>query len=850
MRQVLILLLLVALTTVGAWQLFRQMGPTESHSDPWSAVPTEAALIIALPDVRAFWEQWTRTAQLATVLGGTSAGRTLDRAFGRLTLGETEAWSKVPMILAMVQGDDGSMASCIILSSAIPGVLPEIAVRLDARVDPTVVARGGPFRLQADTALPELHGRLHKDLLLLSSDPGLLEAMVRRTGSAAMSNGLSQARTTLGHGADAYLLLRLAQAWPGLEQWVAPHALGPLPCSDGWAALDVRIRPEALLMSGVFLPNDSTGIAENATPFVQENMLRVLPAEVTVLDLRGPKILERRTFEHMPDSLGSFFSDWSVGPCATGSGYLSEGSLAHWLVVEATDTAATTRLLASLEGPGTGALLHRDHRIHHAPALRALADSTWTSTLEWAVVLGDHLVVADRSSAAVHAVNAYLDGGTLAQDLRTSELLQRNASPALRTIWCDLGRGQAQLAQLATSTTAATMSARTDLWNELGGFLFQLRREEQGMSYVHLSLQHAPITRPVDRTRWSLPLTAPLVGVPQMTRNHSNGMSEVLIQDSTARLLLISTGGQVLWERGLDGVMLAPAAQVDRFHNGKLQLLIGTDRHIYLIDRNGVDVGDFPVRLPAKAGAAISVVDYEKDGRYRILVPLEDGRLLNLGPDGKPVEGWNPATLPVPITSAVQHLRIKGKDHLLFNDANGRIHVLDRRGAKRMANGPELGKGSTLIAVRGGNDIATSQVIYLDAEGQLRSTTMEGPIERIGRPEQGRFGVRSTGTGPRIWWLRGDSLWSRSEEGVRSLVAHGFVGLQQALPIPGNEDSAWQLLAGDPSSLHIVDGHGTELMPPTKAKSLAAIGDLDRDGELDLVTVTQDGRLTALRVAR
>ncbi|MBK7083354.1 MAG: hypothetical protein IPH53_01210 [Flavobacteriales bacterium] len=166
-----------------------------------------------------------------------------------------------------------------------------------------------------------------------------------------------------------------------------------------------------------------------------------------------------------------------------------------------------------------------------------------------------------------------------------------------------------------------------------------------------------------------------------------------------------------------------------------------------------------------------------------------------------------------------------------------------------MANGPELGKGSTLIAVRGGNDIATSQVIYLDAEGQLRSTTMEGPIERIGRPEQGRFGVRSTGTGPRIWWLRGDSLWSRSEEGVRS--SSPMVSSACSKRFRSRERGTAHGNCSPASFVHtIVDGHGTELMPPTKAKSLAAIGDLDRDGELDLVTVTQDGRLTALRVAR
>ncbi|MBK8341318.1 MAG: hypothetical protein IPK99_15635 [Flavobacteriales bacterium] len=66
----------------------------------------------------------------------------------------------------------------------------------------------------------------------------------------------------------------------------------------------------------------------------------------------------------------------------------------------------------------------------------------------------------------------------------------------------------------------------------------------------------------------------------------------------------------------------------------------------------------------------------------------------------------------------------------------------------------------------------------------------------------------------------------------------------------GNEEGGWQVIAEEAPSLHLVDAQGSELMSPLKAMGLAAIGDLDRDGELDLVTVTPDGRLTARRVAR
>ena len=848
MRRALVLLLLLALTGVGFWHLLRQMPAAAGGIDPWIAVPSDAALIISVPDVRSFWEEWKRTAQLASVFGRTASGQALDRVWSRLTAGEADGAVKVPLILAILRGQDGSLNACIVLSCAVPGVLPEIAAGLGARPDDTLVEDKEPVQLRPDTAMPDLYAVLRNDLLLLSSDPALLTDMVDRTRNQRPNteNWLSQARGTLGRGADVHALLQLSQAWPILEHWVAAEALGPRPAGNGWAALDIRIRPEALLMSGVFFPTDSTDILDETARSIPEDLLRVLPSEVTVLNM-GP--LELRTELRASDSIPSLPLDWGTGPSAFGSGDLAGEGPAHWLVVGSMDTARATATLASLADPGTGAIQHRGHRIYHSAALSALTDNDSAQMMAWAVVLGDHVVIADRSSAARHAVDAYLDGGTLAQDLRTDQLLMRNASPALRTIWCDLGRGQAQLAQSATPAAAATMSSHAELWNELGGLLFQVRHRDKGLSYIQIDLQHAPISRPVDRTRWSLTHTAPLIGVPQLIRNHANGMGEILVQDSSHRLILISTGGQVLWERSLDGPMLAPAVQVDRFRNGKLQLLIGTAERVHLIDRNGADVAGFPVRLHAKASASLSVVDYEKDGHYRILVPLEDGRLLNLGPDGGPVPGWAPDRLLAPITSEVRHLRIKGKDHLVFSDAKGRIHVLDRRGAKRMAEGPDIGQGSQLIAANGGSDLRSTELVYLTKEGELRSTDMAGHNARIGHTEPGRFGVYPSGSDTRLWWLAGDSLWIRHPGGDLSLVPHGLLDVRQAMAIPGSGDGAWQLLAGAPPMLHLTDTRGALSMQPMKALCLAGIGDLDRDGGMDLVTVMPDGRLTAQRAA-
>ena len=101
--------------------------------------------------------------------------------------------------------------------------------------------------------------------------------------------------------------------------------------------------------------------------------------------------------------------------------------------------------------------------------------------------------------------------------------------------------------------------------------------------------------------------------------------------------------------------------QVDRFQNGKLQLLFNTTTRCYLIDRNGVDVSGFPYELGSPAPVPLSVFDYDGQRDYRVLIPTADGRILNLTLDGTPVKGWDPPKMGSTAIEVVHHLRVRNK---------------------------------------------------------------------------------------------------------------------------------------------------------------------------------------------
>jgi hypothetical protein len=122
---------------------------------------------------------------------------------------------------------------------------------------------------------------------------------------------------------------------------------------------------------------------------------------------------------------------------------------------------------------------------------------------------------------------------------------------------------------------------------------------------------------------------------------------------------------------------------VDRFKNGELQYLFGTNNYIYLLDRNGKDVEGFPVELESPASASLKVLDYDGNRNYRLIVPCKNKRVYNFGADGKQVKGWRFDRTRSETATPIIYLRSNRKDHLMLIESSGQVNLLDRAGARR-----------------------------------------------------------------------------------------------------------------------------------------------------------------------
>ncbi|TRX58306.1 hypothetical protein FNH22_14705 [Fulvivirga sp. M361] len=231
----------------------------------------------------------------------------------------------------------------------------------------------------------------------------------------------------------------------------------------------------------------------------------------------------------------------------------------------------------------------------------------------------------------------------------------------------------------------------------------------------------------------------PLITKPLVVKSHLDNSKEVLLQDSSNHIMLISTKGEVLWEREIDGPMVSDVDQVDYYKNGKLQYFFATGNYLYIIDRLGNDVDDFPLRIDYKIDDA-SVIDYDKSKRYRFMLTDERGGMYLYNKEGVNLEGWTPREVQGRLACQPIHIRVRGKDIIMAIQSDGKVHAMNRRGEDIPGFPFSVdGRYNGDAHIQLGADLQKTLVSLLSREGRLVKFNLAGEIvstDQLYRPTQ------------------------------------------------------------------------------------------------------------------
>lgn len=241
------------------------------------------------------------------------------------------------------------------------------------------------------------------------------------------------------------------------------------------------------------------------------------------------------------------------------------------------------------------------------------------------------------------------------------------------------------------------------------------------LPYICLNIDNNTHLSAEPPTRWQAHLDADIVGKPFAVINHYTQSTEYLVQDAEDYIYLINSEGLTLWKRKVDGKIVGDVIQIDYYRNKKLQYLFATENSIQLIDRNGNNTADFPIKLNAKATSGVSYIMYNDSRDFRLFVSCDNKTTCLYGPDTKHIEGWNIPSTEGLVTQPVQHEVALGKDYILMQD-NLRSYVLDRKGNERI-------KLSQFFAPNPQSNI------YFDGVSKFVTSTVDGMMASISVPE-------------------------------------------------------------------------------------------------------------------
>ncbi len=849
MRRTITVVLLLAIVGGIGWWLWSWRAEVVPVADPWVAVPADAVAVLEVPAPLTAWNRFTGTSQFWGDLEAAPLFAGINGVLARLSEADPSLRGKQsterPMLVSWCPVGADSLAGLIAWPvDPTPEALLALARVLHSQVPPSLWS-GGILPVRPDSLLPPMHMAWDKGLLLLSADQAILKEVLSRGNRAAMGQHFAKARASMSVGADAHLLVKPAFAsalLAGTEEGFFPQGASV----DGWAALDVRVRPGAVLMNGLLF-SDATNKATEAIAHQQPgnlDILRVLPADVCrlrALHVTDPLACVADAAGRQPDpGLFEAYAAWVHGTIATAAGPQAADSAGNGWAVFSTDDPgkATVALGKRCPEGGCATAEYRGvtfKRVADAGALATLFGKDFSAFVQplWAV-LGTTVAMSNTPAGMRAVIDAWTDRNSLALDPRSGDFFQRFGSDAVYSWWVDAAKALPPM-------TGPLARAR----NATGGVLLQLSPRPDGAVAATFCFQHAPEGKRAAGALWTTALSAPPEGRVHLVKDYLSKTLQVMVQDRDQRISLISCTGKVLWQRQLDGPLLGSPQQVDRYRNGKLQLLFNTAGKIYLIDRLGRDVEGFPITLKDSACAPLSAFDYDRNLEYRILVPTVSGAVINMGLDGEPVSGWMLKRLPSPAVAPVEHARIKDRDYLVVPLRNGDVAVLDRRGETRYGAKLHMRGMDQFLGSREAMLIGDRRVIWSNSAGAVLSGTLDGQVDTLSAAASGRVAVFDVDGDGHDEVVRATNSALTVESGGKALYRATYpdaLGARAFQVTLAGDGTAVGVVLPEQGQVRLYNKDG-ELWPgfPMDGVVPFLVADINLDGAAEVVTVDRDG---------
>ncbi len=348
----------------------------------------------------------------------------------------------------------------------------------------------------------------------------------------------------------------------------------------------------------------------------------------------------------------------------------------------------------------------------------------------WFSVYDNYIIFGDSYRTVASALHANVLGETLSGSMDYNRFSSNFNDKSNITFYVNTAVSMPVAAAFFNQTTSEVLNSNEDL-RKFKAFVFQVT-STRTMLYNNSCLLFNPEIQSKPQTIWQSKIGRSFDFKPKFVINHYDKQNrEIVLQDNDNIFYLINNVGRVLWQINLDSPIMGEVHQIDLYKNGKLQYLFNTENKIYLVDRNGDHVKNYPVNLRAKASNGIAVFDYNNNLDYRFFVACTDCNIYAYSSDGNMLRGWNLFKTDHPVTKPVQHFRVDGKDYIVASDIM-KDYILHRRGTIRVKTDavyPHSENNTLYLEDRSG--LNEPRIVTTDKTGNMRYTSLENGSHQI-----------------------------------------------------------------------------------------------------------------------
>lgn len=344
-------------------------------------------------------------------------------------------------------------------------------------------------------------------------------------------------------------------------------------------------------------------------------------------------------------------------------------------------------------------------------------------------LLGNHFVFANSISIIERCIDAYTQNQSLSANAPYISFVKNTSAQSNFMLFINPGRAMLLGNKYANPDYLNRYRQNYATYKEAGAFGFVLVSAKDSFR-SQLVLSKTPQSQSSSEMVWSLQLEDEPVSKPYAVQNPDNNQKEILVQDKSNNLYLLSNSGKILWKKNLADKIVGEVFQLDVYHNNDLQYLFSTTQKIFLLDRNGRDVGSYPLRLGSSTSTGVALFDFEENKNYTYYIADDNDRIYGFYANGKPLPGWSPLTVYSRLQFPVKYFKLKNQVYLLGMSDKGTLYVWDKNGKpaiKPIVSGTRI---HNPLRFKFGASLPECSVFSVDTGGVLHTIRFDGNIRK------------------------------------------------------------------------------------------------------------------------